>query len=129
MTPFDTNRRATTAGRRLEIVLAQLTPDSANGRDITAQSLAELFLSACSDAQREAEAVKSSLPPVTTLEEALAVHHAMLRSPQKARLGGLAGFKMGWKNAFSEQTTLYGPLFGVGFLRVRKCTCWLCLAG
>jgi len=56
--------------------------------------------------------------PVPNLEEALAVHRAMMSSPQLGRLGGLAGFKMGWKNAFPEQTTLYGPLFGVGFMQV-----------
>ena len=63
-----------------------------------------------------------SLPPITTLEAALAINRAMgvashpTISRLRAELGGHVGWKMGWKGAFAERPVLCGPLFGCGII-------------
>lgn len=63
-----------------------------------------------------------SLPPITTLEAALAINRAMAVASHptisrlRAELGGHVGWKMGWKGAFAERPVLCGPLFGCGII-------------
>jgi len=40
----------------------------------------------------------------------------MADSPHAKRLGGLVGYKLGWKDKYSEQRALYGPIFGCGII-------------
>ena len=71
---------------------------------------------------QSSDAANLSLPPVTTLEAALAINRAMaVASHQtisrlRAELGGHVGWKMGWKGAFAERPVLCGPLFGCGII-------------
>jgi len=63
-----------------------------------------------------------SLPPLSTLEAALAINRTMVTAthPNISRLrealGGHVGWKMGWKGAFAERPVLCGPLFGCGLI-------------
>lgn len=102
---------------RLAGLLSQLQPMQCAEPEATERT-AEVLLAAwstSSDLRRPAEV--EALQHVQTLSDALAVSSAMARSPQTARLGGLAGYKAGWKGAFPEQHELYGPLFAGGFIQ------------
>ena len=71
---------------------------------------------------QSSDAANLPLPPIATLEAALAVNRAMgvASHPTIARLrtalGGHVGWKMGWKGAFAERPVLCGPLFGCGMI-------------
>ena len=62
------------------------------------------------------------LPPLSTLESALAVNRTMaasnngLISSLRGDLGEHVGWKMGWKGVFPERPVLCGPLFGCGLI-------------
>lgn len=87
-------------------------------RSGAAEKTAEAVLAAWSSPGDQRATVESeAFHQVHTLADALAVSAAVGRSPQAARLGGLGGYKAGWKGAFPEQHELYGPLFGQGFVQ------------
>jgi len=71
---------------------------------------------------QSSDAASLSLPPIATLEAALAVNRAMAVadhpavSRPRADLGGHVGWKMGWKGALAERPVLCGPLFGGGLV-------------
>lgn len=71
---------------------------------------------------QSSDAAALSLPPLSTLEAALAVNRAMASAPRpnivrlRDALGGHVGWKMGWKDAFADRPVLCGPLFGCGLI-------------
>jgi 2-keto-4-pentenoate hydratase len=92
---------------------------AATNQDVSAALLADTFGKLwLGDIPRDH---RLDLPPLRSLEEALAVHTEMLASPKLVqRLGGAVGWKMGWKGVprargwLPEKHALFGPLFGSG---------------
>jgi 2-keto-4-pentenoate hydratase len=98
----------------------QCRPPPVLGARRTFSALADVILSAWSDANSTAPRAPADtqLTPLHTLDDAYAVHEEIMHSPAHvARLGGVGGFKMGWKNTLPGHHALYGPLFRSGFVR------------
>ena len=53
-------------------------------------------------------------PPVSSIDEAYAIHAAMATDPLVQQLGGVAGWKMGGVGQVAGVAAAYGPLFGCG---------------
>jgi len=77
------------------------------------KEVAELFLAAFPDPDQGSDVSPMLVPSIPSLEFALSTSIAMSTSPGNARLGGLAGYKLGWKNKFTTQNhpALFGPIF------------------
>jgi 2-keto-4-pentenoate hydratase len=59
----------------------------------------------------------SDLPPLDSLADAMDVQRAMVESPFSSQLGGVSGWKLGWKGQVAEKHALYGPIFRSGMLQ------------
>eukprot|EP00929_Paragymnodinium_shiwhaense_P117564 TRINITY_DN8834_c0_g1_i1.p1 TRINITY_DN8834_c0_g1~~TRINITY_DN8834_c0_g1_i1.p1 ORF type:complete len:310 (-),score=39.92 TRINITY_DN8834_c0_g1_i1:185-1114(-) len=106
--------------RHLRVVSAHLQPVACSaGAQLSQPSrTAEALMAAWSDLKttRPPMSQANLLDGIETLPQALAVHDHILTSPEVQRLGGLAGWKLGWKGVFPEQHALYGPLFKQGLV-------------
>jgi hypothetical protein len=61
-------------------------------------------------------ALAESIGRVETLDDVFAVHDAMVASPRVVGLGGLRGYKLGWKRhpllLEHGMPAMYAPIFG-----------------
>lgn len=96
------------------MVAAHLQPCVASSEEFA--RVADVLMAAWGDGRPPASD-PAALQAVTTLADALSVHGAIVASPHAARLGGVAGYKLGWKGAFPEQHALHGPLFASGLFQ------------
>lgn len=97
------------------------TSSSTTRRDDELAQFSESLLSAFSDEREAGRPTVAARPRAAarcrTLADVDAVHAAMEASDHARRLGGVRGWKLGWKDLLAERHALSGPLFGAGFLR------------
>eukprot|EP00929_Paragymnodinium_shiwhaense_P117570 TRINITY_DN8834_c0_g1_i7.p1 TRINITY_DN8834_c0_g1~~TRINITY_DN8834_c0_g1_i7.p1 ORF type:complete len:112 (-),score=13.49 TRINITY_DN8834_c0_g1_i7:31-366(-) len=93
--------------RHLRVVSAHLQPVACSaGAQLSQPSrTAEALMAAWSDLKttRPPMSQANLLDGIETLPQALAVHDHILTSPEVQRLGGLAGWKLGWCPRASKQ--------------------------
>ena len=79
-------------------------------------ALAEALLAAWADETAPRLILEGPSCSVETLDDVFAVHDAMIASPRAAQLGGLRGYKLGWKRhpllLEHGMAAIYAPIFG-----------------
>tara|TARA_B110000208_G_C11643110_1_gene385199 strand:- start:73 stop:891 length:819 start_codon:yes stop_codon:yes gene_type:complete len=75
-----------------------------------AQLLIDSWRGDCADVD-----AASAFADVRSLDDCDAVNAALAAAADA--LGGLAGYKLGWKGSFAERAALWAPLFNIGVMR------------